>query len=184
MLVWSLGQEDSLEWEIATHSSILAWKIPWSEGPDGYSPWGSKESEMTEHTHTYSAAKLLQSCLTLCDPRDGSPPRLPRPWDSPGKNTGVGCHFLLQCMKVKVKLLSCVRLLSTPWTAAYQAPPSVGFSRQEYWSGVPLPSLHTYSISSQKRIFNGSITPTPELFWSTGINLADWECKTAFRPQE
>ena len=48
-----------------------------------------------------AAAKLLQSCPTLCDPIDGSPARLPRPWDSPGKNTGVGCHFLLQCMKVK-----------------------------------------------------------------------------------
>ena len=46
-------------------------------------------------------AKSLQSCPTLCDPIDGSPPRLPRPWDSPGKNIGVGCHFLLQCMKVK-----------------------------------------------------------------------------------
>ena len=56
--------------------------------------------------------------------------RLPRPWDSPGKNTGVGCHFLLQC--VKVKLLSRARLLATPWTAAYQAPPSMGFCRQEY----------------------------------------------------
>ena len=65
--------------------------------------------------------------------------RLPRPWDSPGKNTGVGCHFLLQCMKVKS--LSHVRLLVTPWTAAYQDPPSMGFSRQEYWSGLPLPSL-------------------------------------------
>jgi len=48
-----------------------------------------------------AAAKSLQSCLTLCDPRDGSPPGSPRPWDSPGKNTGVGCHFLLQCMEVK-----------------------------------------------------------------------------------
>ena len=52
-----------------------------------------------------AAAKSLQSCLTLCDPIDGSPPgspRIPRiPWDSPGKNTGVGFHFLLQCMKVK-----------------------------------------------------------------------------------
>ena len=45
-----------------------------------------------------AAAKLLQSCLTLCDLTDS---RLPHPWDSPGKNTGVGCHFLLQCMKVK-----------------------------------------------------------------------------------
>ena len=48
-----------------------------------------------------AAAKSLQSCPTLCDPIAGSPSRLPRPWDSPGKNTGVGCHFLLQCMKVK-----------------------------------------------------------------------------------
>ena len=48
-----------------------------------------------------AAAKSLQSCPTLCDPRDGSPTRLPRPWDSQGKNTGVGCHFLLQRMKVK-----------------------------------------------------------------------------------
>ena len=48
-----------------------------------------------------AAAKSLQSCPTLCDPIDGSPPGSPRPWDSPGKNTGVSCHFLLQCMKVK-----------------------------------------------------------------------------------
>ena len=57
---------------------------------------------------------------------------------SPGKNTGVGCHFLLQC--VEVKSLSRVRLLETPWTAAYQVPPSMGFSRQEYWNGLSLPS--------------------------------------------
>jgi len=73
-------------------------------------------------------------------PHRWQPTRLPRPWDSLGKNTGVGCHFLLQCMKVKVKWLSRVRLLATPWTAALQAPPSMGFSRQEYWSGVPSPS--------------------------------------------
>ena len=48
-----------------------------------------------------TVAKSLQSCLTLCDPIDSKPTRLPRPWDSPGKNTGVGCHFLLQCMKMK-----------------------------------------------------------------------------------
>ena len=78
-------------------------------------------------------------------PQRRQPTRLPCPWDSPGKNTGVGCHFLLQCMKgkVKVKSLSRVRLLVTPWTAAYQAPPSMGFSRREYWSGVPLPSPPT-----------------------------------------
>ena len=71
-------------------------------------------------------------------PHRRQPTRLPRPWDSPGKKTGVGCHFLLQCMKwkVKVKSLSRVWLLATPWTAAHQAPPSMGFSRQEDWSGV------------------------------------------------
>ena len=73
-------------------------------------------------------------------PHRRQPTRLPHPWDSPGKNTGVGCHFLLQCVKVKVKSLSRVQFFATPGTAAYQAPPPMGFSRQEYWSGVPLPS--------------------------------------------
>ena len=59
------------------------------------------------------------------------------------KNTGVGCQFLLQCMKVKSEseVTQSCRLFATPWTAAYQAPPCMGFSRQEYWSGLPLPSL-------------------------------------------
>ena len=76
-------------------------------------------------------------------PHRWQPTRLPRPWDSPGKSTGVGCHFLLQYMKVKVKVnsLSRVRFLATSWTAAHQAPLSMGFARQEYWSGVPSPSL-------------------------------------------
>ena len=75
-------------------------------------------------------------------PHRRQPTRLLRPWDSPGKNTGVGCHFLLQCMKVKSKseVAQSCPTLATPWTAAYQAPPSTGFSRQKYWSGVPLPS--------------------------------------------
>ena len=159
-----------------------------------------------------AAAKSLQSCPTLCDPIDISPSG--SAWDSPGKDTGVGCHFLLQCMKVKsesevtqscptlsdpmdcslpgssvhgifqarvlewgaiaflytyipsslpfpntlahfclefspnsVLLLllllsrfSRVRLCATPETAAHQAPPSLGFSRQEHWSGLPFPS--------------------------------------------
>ena len=87
-----------------------------------------------------AAPKLLQLHPTLCDPIDSSPPGSPCPWDSPGKSTGVGCHFLLQCMKVKVKLLSRVPLFATPWTAAHQAPTPMRFSRQEYWSGLPLPS--------------------------------------------
>ena len=95
--------------------------------------WAPKSLQTV--TAAAAAAKSLQSCPTLCDLIDGSPPGSPRPWDSPGKNTGVGCHFLLQCMKVKSES-EVVQL-----TAAHQAPPSVGFSRQEYWSGVPLPSL-------------------------------------------
>ena len=72
-------------------------------------------------------------------PHRRQPTRLPRPWDSPGDSTGVGCHFLFQCMKgrVKVKLLSRAQLLVTPWTAAYQDLPSMGFSRQEYWNELP-----------------------------------------------
>ena len=82
------------------------------------------------------------------------PTRLPRPWGSPGKNTGVGFHFLLQCMqvKVKVKSLSHVRPSATPWTAACQAPLSMGFSRQEYWSGVPLPSLLQSNAAASKSL--------------------------------
>ena len=75
-------------------------------------------------------------------PHRRQPTRLSHPWDSPGKNTGVGCHFLLQCMKVKSEseVAQSCPTLSDPMTAAYQAPPSMGFSRQEYRSGVPLPS--------------------------------------------
>ena len=72
----------------------------------------------------------------------------PHPWDSPGKNTGVGCHFLVQCIKVKSEseVVQSCPTLATPWTAAYQAPLSMGFSRQESWSGVPLPSPNSYQI--------------------------------------
>ena len=103
------------------------------------------------HYHVVSAAaaaKSLQSCPTLRDPIDGSPPGSPRPWDSPGKDTGVGCHFLLQCMKVKSEseVAQLCPTLATPLTAAHQAPLSMGFSRQNYWNGVPLPSPNYHVI--------------------------------------
>ena len=89
-----------------------------------------------------AAAKLLQLCPTLCDPIDGSLPGSSIP--------GILQARILQWVaisfsnawkwKVKVKWLSHVWILATPWTAAYQAPPSIGFSRQEYWNRVPLPS--------------------------------------------
>ena len=89
-----------------------------------------------------TAAKLLQLCLTLCDPIDGSPPGSPVPGILQARTLEwVAISFSNACKwKVKGKLLSCIWLLATPWTTAYQAPPSMGFSRQEYWSGVPLPS--------------------------------------------
>ena len=94
-------------------------------------------------------AKSLQSCPTLCNPRDSSPPGSPVPGILQARTLEwVAISFSNAWKwKVKVKSLSRVRLLATPWTAAYQAPPSMGFSRQEYWSGVPLPSLNqTYSL--------------------------------------
>ena len=78
------------------------------------------------------------SCVHSVRPHRRQPTRLLRPWDSPGKNIGVDCHFLLQCMKVKS--LNHVQLCATPQRAAHQAPSSLGFSRQEHWSGLPFPS--------------------------------------------
>ena len=89
-----------------------------------------------------AAAKSLQSCPTLCDPRDGSPSGSTVPGILQARTLEwVAISFSNAWKwKVKVKSLSRVRLSATPWTAAHQAPPSMGFSRQEYWSGVPLPS--------------------------------------------
>ena len=89
-----------------------------------------------------AAAKSLQSCPTLCNPIDGSPPGSPVPGILQARTLEWGAiSSPMHESEVKVKSLSRVQLLETPWTAAYQAPPSMGFSRQEYWSGVPLPSL-------------------------------------------
>ena len=89
-----------------------------------------------------TAAKSLQSCPTLCDPIDGSPPGSAVPGILQARTLEwVAISFSNAWKwKVKVKSLSRVRLLATPWPAAYRAPLSMGFFRQEYWSGVPLPS--------------------------------------------
>jgi len=107
-------------------------------------------------------------------PHRQQPTRLHRPWDSPGKNTGVGCHFLLQCMKVKVKLLSRVWLFATPQTAAYQASPSMGFSRQEYRSGVPLTSPIMLALPNYKTVKNqfSSVTQLCPTLRSHGLQHA------------
>ena len=98
-----------------------------------------------------ASAKSLQSCLTLCDPIDLSPPGSPVSGILQARTLEwVAISFFNAWKwKVKVKSLSCVWLLATPWTVAYQAPPSMGFSRQEYWSGVPLPSLASAPAARQ-----------------------------------
>ena len=101
-----------------------------------------------------AAAKSLQSCRTLCDPIDSSPPGSPVPGILQARTLEwVAISFSNAWRwKVKVKSLSRVRLFATPWTAAYQAPPSMGFSRQEYWSGVPSPCPHSQLTKPQKKV--------------------------------
>ena len=106
------------------------------------------------HHAVAAAAKSLQSCPTLCHPIDGSPAGSPVP--------GILQVRILEWVaisffnawkwKVKVKSLSCVRLLATPWTAAHQAPPFMGFSRQEYWSWVPLPSWIPWLLAPKLKL--------------------------------
>ena len=102
-----------------------------------------------------TAAKSLQSCPTLCDSIDSSPPGFPVPGILQARTLEwVAISFSSAWKwKVKVKLLSHVWLLATPWTAAHQAPPSMGFSRQEYWSRVPLPSPGRLNYHIIKRKF-------------------------------
>ena len=103
--------------------------------------YGVYSSHLGVHKETAAAAaaKSLQSCLTLCNPRDGSPP-VPVILQARTLEWVAISFSNAWKWKVKVKSHSRIRLLATPWTAAHQAPPSMGFSRQEYWSGVPLPS--------------------------------------------
>ena len=119
-----------------------------------------------------AAAKSLQSCLTLCDPIDSSPPGSPVPGILQARTLEwVAISFSNAWKwKVKVKSLSHVQLFATPWTAAYQAPPSMEFSRQEYWSGVPLPSPKIPSRFTQKKSK------------STSFSLGWWNLNIPFIP--
>ena len=162
---------------MATHSSVLAWRIPGTVEPGGLPSMGlhrvghdwsdlavaylifsnSLTSNLSCNVVDYrnvdkilscntaglecnmraaaAAPKLLQSCPTLCNPRDGSPPGSPIPGIPQARTLEwVAISFSNAWKwKVKVKSLSRVRLLATSWTAAYQTPPPMGFSRQEYW---------------------------------------------------
>ena len=133
MQVQSLGQEDAQEKEMATHSCILAWKIPWAEEFGRLQSIGSQRvwHNWSNWAWTHLLGKripcllfffilfwwyIMASLFLVCST----------------------CTYLSQLSQLKS--LSRVRLFATPWTIAYQAPPSMGFSRQECWSGLPFPS--------------------------------------------
>ena len=125
----------------AEYWSGLLFPSPGDQSQVSYTSGKPKTSSAT------ATAKSLQSCPTLCDPIDGSPPASPVPGILQARTLQwVAISFSNAWnWKVKVKSLSRVWLPATPWTAAYQVPLSMGFSRQEYWNGVPLPSPKTSS---------------------------------------
>ena len=104
--------------------------------------WEQRGSWFFSSLWSSAAAKSFQLCPTLCDPTDASPSGSAIPGILQARTPEwVAISFSNAWKwKVKVKLLSRVWLSATPWTAPHQAPPSMGFSKQEYWSGVPLPS--------------------------------------------
>ena len=127
--VWSWGKSISVLSnmhlsEVSTNSIFFPWK------------------KVNKSSAAAAAAKSLQSCPTLCDPRDGSPPGSP----VPGILQARTLEWVAISFSNAWKSLSRVRLLATPRTASFQAPPFMGFSRQEYWSGVPLPFPNKSSI--------------------------------------
>ena len=107
------------------------------------------KGQFSFQSQSTTTTKSLQSCPTLCDPRDGSLPGSPVSEILQARTLEwVAISFSNAWKwKVKVKSLSRVRPSMTPWTAAFQAPPSMGFSRQDHWSGVPLPSPKSQQIS-------------------------------------
>ena len=119
MWIWFLGQEDALEKEMATHSSILAWEIPWTEEPGGLQSMGSQKSQI----HWLKNNNLSINRTNLCE----------SPSEDPQQSVMSAQELLL------LSRFSHVWLCATPWTVGHQAPLSMGFSRQGYWSGVPSP---------------------------------------------
>ena len=109
------------------------------------------------------------SRVRLCATPETAAHQAPHPWDSPGKNTGVGCHFLLQCMKVKSEseVTQSCPILRDPMDCSLPGSSIHGFSRQEYWSGVPLPSLEKLSRRYQ----------TNNYIWAWNLTYIFWQPK-------
>ena len=151
-LEWvTISISNAWKWKVKVKSFSCVWLLatPWTEAYQVRRSWDfpGKSTGVGCHCllpslHAAAAAKSLQSCPTLCDSIDSSPPGSPIPGILQARTLKwVAISFSNAWKwKVKVKSFSCVWLCETPWTAAYQAPLPMGFSRQEYWSGVPLPS--------------------------------------------
>ena len=141
------------------HLSLLSSFSPWDS-------WRTLWALLYKNQESQNAAafKSLQLCLTLCNPIDSSPPGSAAPGILQAETLEwVAISFSNAWKwKVKVKSLSRVWLLATPWTAAYQAPPSMGFSRQEYWSGLPFsspsvnPMGHHFSSNKNNKILKNN----------------------------
>ena len=140
--------------------------------------WNRLHSK-TRRAIATATAKSLQSCLALCDPIDGSPPGSSAPGILQARTLEWAAISFSNAWewKVNVKSLSRVWLLATPWTAAHQAPPSVGFSRQEDWSGLPLPSRRQICNILCHKILEPRCCPKRGLWlaWVRGETAMAWE---------
>ena len=150
------------------------WPLPSpSDENHVWSPQSFKKLETkTSSVWKKHTAKSLQSCPTLCNPIDGSPPGSAIPGILQARTLEWVAMSFSNAWKwnVKVKSLSCVWLFATPWTAAHQAPLPMGFSRQEYWSGVPLPSPKRSNRKSHSLLLG---MQNGVLLWNTV-----WRCLT------
>ena len=151
-LEWvAISFSNAWKWKVKVKSLSHVWLLATPRTADYQAPPSMRFSRqeywsgvpLPSLEYAAATAKSLQSCPTLCDPIHGSPPGSPVPGILQARTLEwVAISFSNEWKwKVNVKSLSPVRLFATPWTVAYQAPPSMEFSRQEYWSGVPSPSL-------------------------------------------